>query len=429
MGGYGCWVWGGHHPEHFAAIAPIVGGIGRKGPKDVTPDLDQWAANLAKVPVYAFAGAKDRVVPAERSERMVAAIRKAGGTRAKIKIYPEEGHGASKTVFSSAEYFDWMFSQRRSSPTARKPIPAEEADVADELARMLVKYPAADANRDGKLTEDEAGDYILRTFQRKRPNRGPGIRDRSLIDVYEARTYRTMPYRLMKPIRLEAGRRYPLVISLHGSGGIGDDNLSNLRFWNGVMAQPKWREEYACFVLVPQRKPGGYWGPKPEDGRVADFYVRNDLLPVFGLIDQIKQECPIDESRIYALGSSGGGVGTWNIVRARPDLFAAAIPVCGRFPAQGSDVAKLAAVPIWCFHGDADPLVDVESSRRAFAELTEAGGLMKYTELRGVKHNSWLQAFTYDGDDASKGYVTRYSSDRCDRTQDAWQWLFRQRRP
>ena len=113
MGGYGSWVWGGHHPEHFAAIAPIVGGIGRGGPKDVTSDVEKWAANLAKVPVFAFTGALDKVVPAERSERMIAAIREAGGKQAQIKVYPEEGHGAGRVVFSSAEYFDWMFSQRR----------------------------------------------------------------------------------------------------------------------------------------------------------------------------------------------------------------------------------------------------------------------------------------------------------------------------
>ena len=113
MGGYGCWVWGGQRPEHFAAIAPIVGGIGREGPKDVTSDLDQWAANLSKVPVYAFVGAKDKVVPPERSERMIAAIHRAGGTRAKIKCYAEEGHGASRAVFSDSDYFDWMFTQRR----------------------------------------------------------------------------------------------------------------------------------------------------------------------------------------------------------------------------------------------------------------------------------------------------------------------------
>lgn len=114
MGGYGSWAWGAHNPEHFAAIAPVVGGIGPGGPKDVTPDLDKWAAKLAKVPVYAFAGARDRVVPAERSERMIAAIRKAGGKTAKIKVYPDEGHGAGRITFSTAEFYNWLFSQKRS---------------------------------------------------------------------------------------------------------------------------------------------------------------------------------------------------------------------------------------------------------------------------------------------------------------------------
>ncbi len=113
MGGYGSWIWGGHNPEHFAAIAPVSGGIGPGGPKDVTPNLDKWATNLAKVPVYAFAGGKDRVVPAERSERMIAAIKKAGGKEAKIRIHPNEGHGAGRVVFGSAEFYQWMFSKKR----------------------------------------------------------------------------------------------------------------------------------------------------------------------------------------------------------------------------------------------------------------------------------------------------------------------------
>lgn len=113
MGGYGAWVWGGHNPELFAAIAPISGGIGPGGPKDVTPDLDKWAANLAKVPVHAFAGGKDKVVPAQRSERMIAAIRKAGGKEANIRIFPEEGHNARRSVFSTPEFYNWMFSKKR----------------------------------------------------------------------------------------------------------------------------------------------------------------------------------------------------------------------------------------------------------------------------------------------------------------------------
>lgn len=113
MGGYGTWAWAAHDPQHFAAIAPIVGGIGRGGPKDVTPDFDQWAANLAKIPVYAFVGAKDQTVPPERSECMIAAIRKAGGKEAKLKSYSDEGHNAGRVVVAEQEFYDWLFSHAR----------------------------------------------------------------------------------------------------------------------------------------------------------------------------------------------------------------------------------------------------------------------------------------------------------------------------
>ena len=120
MGGYGCWAWGGHSPERLAAVAPVVGGIGPGGPKDVSPDVKEWAKNLAKVPVYAFAGGKDRVVPAERSERMISQILKAAGKDAKIKIYPEAGHNARQLVYASKEFYDWMFSHSRTTLKSSK---------------------------------------------------------------------------------------------------------------------------------------------------------------------------------------------------------------------------------------------------------------------------------------------------------------------
>ncbi|MDE0104341.1 MAG: hypothetical protein OXN89_18370 [Bryobacterales bacterium] len=298
-------------------------------------------------------------------------------------------------------------------------------DVGIQLQRMLSSHPDADADGDGALTEDEAAAYIFKTRQRGRMNRGPGIRDRALIDAYEPRLHGLMPYRLMKPLHIEPGKRYPLIISLHGSGGVGDDNLSNLRFWNGVMARPEWRRKYPSFVLVPQRRPGGIWGPKPDVPGTEDLFVRDDLPQTFEIVELLQREFPIDADRIYALGSSGGGAGTWNIVAARPDVIAGAIPVCGRF--NPADASKLARVPIWVFHGDADPLVSVEFSRSAFAVLDEAGGDIKYTELREVKHPSWIQAFTYAGDDESKGYVTRLGSQASDPTLDVWEWLFARR--
>ena len=113
MGGYGSWAWGGHSPENFAAISPIVGGIGPSGPKDVTTDLKQWAKKLATVPVFAFVGALDRVVPAERSERMVAAIREAGGQQVQLRIYSDVGHDAARVTYCSEEFYEWMFSKIR----------------------------------------------------------------------------------------------------------------------------------------------------------------------------------------------------------------------------------------------------------------------------------------------------------------------------
>lgn len=107
------WAWAAHDPQHFAAVAPIVGGIGREGPKAVTPEFDQWAGNLAQVTVYAFVGALDTTVPPERSERMISAIRKAGGREAKLKVYPDEGHGAGRAVVVDQEFYNWLFSPAR----------------------------------------------------------------------------------------------------------------------------------------------------------------------------------------------------------------------------------------------------------------------------------------------------------------------------
>ena len=113
MGGYGTWLWASHRPQDFAAAAPVVGGLGSGGPKDISPDVKTWAKSLASVPVWAFAGEKDTVVPADRATRMVQAIQSSGGQNAKATVVPNEGHGAGRLVYDSKEFYDWMFSQKR----------------------------------------------------------------------------------------------------------------------------------------------------------------------------------------------------------------------------------------------------------------------------------------------------------------------------
>ena len=109
-----------------------------------------------------------------------------------------------------------------------------------------------------------------------------------------------------------------------------------------------------------------------------------------------------------------------------PDRFAAAIPSAGGL-LPWKDPARFKNVPIWAFHGGSDPVVPTDFSREIFARLKKVGGNLKYTELKDVKHNASQYAFSYKGDEPEKGYVTRYSSEKCDKTANVWDWLFAQR--
>jgi predicted peptidase len=92
----------------------------------------------------------------------------------------------------------------------------------------------------------------------------------------------------------------------------------------------------------------------------------------------------VDKSRIYVMGASMGGVGTFDIVAHYPELFAAAIPICGAI-APGH-LASAKDVSFWIFHGDDDPTVPVRCSRRAYIELKKAGADVSYTEIASGKH-------------------------------------------
>ena len=91
-----------------------------------------------------------------------------------------------------------------------------------------------------------------------------------------------------------------------------------------------------------------------------------------------------------------GGYGTWGLLAEHPQLFAAAVPICG----GGDRVAaeKMKDIPIWAFHGDQDEAVKVERSQEMVDAIKAAGGKkVKLTNDEGVGHNSWSP--TYDNDE------------------------------
>jgi len=106
MGGYGTWELAMRHPDWFAAAAPICGG-----------GDEARAGRLASLPVWAFHGKDDTVVWPERSERLVAAVSKAGG-KAKLSLLPGVGHDAWSPAYDpKSGLLDWLFAQKR--PAAR----------------------------------------------------------------------------------------------------------------------------------------------------------------------------------------------------------------------------------------------------------------------------------------------------------------------
>jgi predicted peptidase len=108
------------------------------------------------------------------------------------------------------------------------------------------------------------------------------------------------------------------------------------------------------------------------------------------LDDTIKKE-QIDESRLYLTGLSMGGYGSWDLAARQPERFAAVVPICGG--GDEKQAPKLAKLPIWVWHGDADQAVKVTRSRQMVEAIKAAGGSPKYTELPGVGHDSWTAAY------------------------------------
>ncbi|MDR1671132.1 MAG: prolyl oligopeptidase family serine peptidase [Alistipes sp.] len=223
-------------------------------------------------------------------------------------------------------------------------------------------------------------------------------------DRYEARVFDApggvkLNYRVLLPDGYDSGKEYPLLLFMHGAGERGDDNVSQLIHGSGVFTNPVNMEKYPAVVLFPQCPKEDFWAlaRRPENGFGHDAFVAGPpetpmISAVLALVESFVANEKIDAGRVYVMGLSMGGMATFDLVCRRPDLFAAAVPICG-----GVNVERLQAatrVPMRIYHGDKDPTVPVENSRSAYLALKQYGAKrVEYIEFPGVDHNSWDPAF------------------------------------
>lgn len=232
------------------------------------------------------------------------------------------------------------------------------------------------------------------------------------LDQFDALNYNGLPYRFLLPGGYNSSQNYPLLVSMHGGSGIGDDNESQMLHWTANFVNGAWSTDFKCVTIIPQSANG--WHQSTAD--------KNN---VFALIDKICEDYSIDENRIYIIGHSGGAFGIWQMLAMNPDRFAGAI--CSAGGADINDCSKYKDVPIWNFHGDADTTIPVDYSRNIFNEMVRIGGNLKYSELPGKGHGcSWV-SFAREGTNNDGPYPTQFASEQVDKTTSLqWDWLFRQ---
>lgn len=205
----------------------------------------------------------------------------------------------------------------------------------------------------------------------------------------------TLNYRFLFPDS-DTLRKYPLVVFLHGSGERGNDNNAQLQW--GVMnfATDEAMSLHPAFVIAPQCPEKMQWSNFKRTPGSADQTLNPDPSKPMSLLIQLIHDLAgrfrIDVNRIYITGLSMGGFGTYDAIERYPDLFAAAVPVCG-----GGDTSKasmIAHIPIWIFHGAEDPGVNPLNSINMANALMNAGAHPGLTMYPGVGHFAWLAAYS-----------------------------------
>ena len=188
-------------------------------------------------------------------------------------------------------------------------------------------------------------------------------------------SYEGIEYLITYPYNYKQGAKYPVIIFLHGAGGRGTDIeiIKENPYFKEIAEYPEFP-----FVSIAPQCSGNSW---------FDIFERLKKLVI-----HIAKEEYTDTERIYLVGVSMGGYGTWQLAMSLPEIFAAAIPICGG--GMYWNASRLVNVPIWAFHGAKDHLVNVDESIRMVNAINDNGGNAKITIYPERMHNSWSDTYS-----------------------------------
>ena len=256
---------------------------------------------------------------------------------------------------------------------------------------------------DGKLTYTAENDYYYHTSDLKELSymeylvSGSSTFNKQILRSFFTEHETTkengekLVYRLYVPTNYDPEKEYPLVVVLHGAGERGTDNTAQF----GNLVYDLFNHDTSPFhdaiVILPQCPTGNQWVDTPwANGNYSTSSVKesDELKAVMKVLEGVQTTYSVDDSRIYAMGLSMGGFGTWDLLMRHGDVFAAGIPICG-----GADVSKaadLAKIPIRTFHSKGDGIVPASGTQAMAAAINACNPVdFKYTEFDSNDHNAW----------------------------------------
>ena len=218
---------------------------------------------------------------------------------------------------------------------------------------------------------------------------------------------REMGYQLYVPKNYDASKGAPLVVALHGYG-------VNHEFFFGVVKElPELCEQYGFICVAPMGySPSGWYGapmtvpgapppgsklPVPQNGNDQEQQRERQLSErdVMNVISRVKEEYKVNPRRVYLMGHSMGGFGTWFMGAKYSDMWAAIAPMSGinENGLKALDIAKLSKLPVMVAVGEQETSTVVDS-KKAVEMLKAKGGVVEYVEIAGGTHGSMVAPST-----------------------------------
>jgi predicted peptidase len=226
----------------------------------------------------------------------------------------------------------------------------------------------------------------------------PGATGDQERHYYFAEASQEMPYRLYVPLKWNRQTKLPMIVVLHGAFSTHDTLFAATQGILKTLA-----EEHGYIVVSPlgYGPLGGYGqhydiGMRPPvEGATAEEQERASKLSeedVMNVVALVTREYGVDEFRIYLMGHSMGGLGTWYLGEKYADKWAGLAPVAGGFENTDYPWERLRGMPVFVSNGSADTVAVPSRARRQVAAMQKAGLHPIYLEVPGATHVSILDS-------------------------------------